>query len=328
MRKIKQFLENHWDTQSPLLLGYSGGPDSKALLYSLLENGCSLLHIAHVDHGWREESAFEADQIQKEIENLGLPFYRIRLSGSSGNKEAVARVLRLQFFQSLFEKIPFQALILGHHADDLAETSLKRLLEGAHLSSLGGMEMISSFEKMPIWRPFLSTAKSDLSHYLEKKKLTAFQDATNFDPVYLRSRLRQETLPFLHRSFGKSVRDNLCLLSERAGELKAYLDKKVSSAPFERREWGFAVFPSGLERLETRHLLQKVSSFEKISLPRKILESLLEWVEDRSKMRKVFFQKHWIVCSKGWILFLYSDKNRTFLGNEKVREFTNSFPVK
>lgn len=326
MKRVKEFLKTYWDGQSPLLVGYSGGPDSKALLYSLLESGCQSLHVAHVDHGWREESKKEAEEIREEIEKLGLPFYTTCLSfQADANKEAVARRKRLEFFQSLFKKTPFQALVLGHHADDLAETALKRIFEGAHLPWLGGMESITQFEKMPIWRPLLTVNKEKLQDFLKRKKLIALQDSTNFDPIYLRSRLRLETLPFLHRSFGKNIGTNLCYLSERASELKAYLDKKVDSNTVQRGDWGVAVCPSGMERIEKRYLIQKVSMNEKLSLPRSVLESLLDWVEDRSKMRKIFLKSHWIVCSKGWVLFLRSDKTRIFPGNAKVREWVNSF---
>ena len=50
LKSVKHFIRLHHIPGKPLLLGFSGGPDSLALLHLLLE--CSLdLHIAHVDHG-------------------------------------------------------------------------------------------------------------------------------------------------------------------------------------------------------------------------------------------------------------------------------------
>src|SRR5579862_4351474 len=124
MFRLSEFLAKHWDGVSPLLLGYSGGPDSKALLYALLEAGCrSSLHLAHVDHGWRSESGEEAAELEKEARGLGLPFHMTRLN-LAANKEAASREARLKFFQALFAKIPFQALLLAHQAGDAAETAL------------------------------------------------------------------------------------------------------------------------------------------------------------------------------------------------------------
>ncbi len=149
IKTILTFLQNRWDGTSPLLLGYSGGPDSKALLYALLEAGVRSLHLAHVDHGWRAESGEEAALIQQEARKLGLICHVHRLTEKKeGNLEEQARLARLRFFRKLFEEIPFQALLLAHHAGDLAETVLKRLFEGAHLCSLGGMSEEGQLEGM------------------------------------------------------------------------------------------------------------------------------------------------------------------------------------
>lgn len=326
MKRVKEFLKDHWDGQSPLLLGYSGGPDSKALLYSLLEAGCNFLHVAHVDHGWREESRDEEELVRQEMERLNLPYYTTRLEmAMNGNNEAVARRERLRFFVSLFGKNPFQALILGHHADDLAETALKRLFEGAHLPFLGGMEPISMVEGMPVWRPFLQMEKRDLSLFLEQRELSPFIDPTNLDPLYLRSRLRLDTLPFLDRSFGKNVRANLCHLSDRAHELRRYLDKRIEGFQIRRGEWGIAIRCDGYERIEQRHMIHKTALSEGLLITRTVLEPLLDWVLDRRMMKKIFCQSRWIVSGRGWVFFLLTDEQKTFPGIGWVRKLLISF---
>lgn len=326
MKRVKEFLKEHWDSERPLLLGYSGGPDSKGLLYSLLEAGCHTLHAAHVDHGWREESREEAESIGQEMAHLKVPFHTTRLERDwNGNNEAAARKERLQFFRSLFIKIPFQALLLGHHADDLAETSLKRLFEGAHLPFLGGMEPVSMLEGMPLWRPLLRVEKKEIALFLQQRNLLSFFDPTNEDPLYLRSRLRQETLPFLDRSFGKSVRENLCHLSERAHELKRYLDKRVEGFQIRRGEWGFAVCCEGYERIEQRHLIHKTALSEGILLTRTVLEPVMDWASDPNTMRKIYFQSRWIVSGRGWVLFLKADQKMTFPGIGWIRKLLISF---
>src|SRR5689334_18767742 len=95
LQRIQNFLLSNWDQKSPLLLGYSGGPDSKALLYLLLQLGVRP-HLAHVDHGWREESALQARELGLEAESLGLPFHTIR--GEPDRRESKAREQRLLFF--------------------------------------------------------------------------------------------------------------------------------------------------------------------------------------------------------------------------------------
>ena len=337
MEKVGTFLKRHHDGKSPLLLGYSGGPDSKALLYALLKAGCETLQIAHVDHGWREESREEADALQKEALSLGVPFHSTRLSQrEGGNKEAIARDARFSYFASLFEKIPFQALLLGHQADDLAETALKRLLEGAHLPFLGGMEPVSQRGAMTLWRPLLQTRKREILSFLEEKNLTPLFDPTNRDPIYLRSRLREETLPLLSRSFGKEIIENLLLLSERARELKGYLDRRVAAHPVHRGEWGAALDSRGLERIELRHLLQKIAGEEgavlepildgaKLVLPRTVLEPILDWVEEGISYRKIYFRSKWLIARRGWVFILHSDSGKALPEKGMIRKLIISF---
>lgn len=284
---LHAFLNAHWDSHRPLLLGYSGGPDSKALLYALLECGVKP-HLAHVDHGWREESAQEAEGLRNEAEALRCPFFTTRLEGEKS--EDAARKGRLAFFASLFPH--YQAVLLAHQADDLAETVLKRVLEGAHLAHLGGMKPVSHQQGMTIWRPLLQVRRSHILDFLQERSLTPLIDKSNSDPAYLRSRMRLEIFPFLNRVFGKETTENLTLLSQRAFELKQYLDRKVEAVPIHKSPEGILVDLNGLDPIEQRHLLQKIGSQESLAFSRAQIETLLAWLQSPS------ISKHLVVKTK------------------------------
>lgn len=305
MKCVKDFLQKNWDRQRFLLLGYSGGPDSKALLYSLLDAGCDKIHVAHVDHGWRQESAEEALEIAAHIRLLGLKFSTCRLEFSdSKNAEEAARNGRLDFFTTLFKEGDIQALVLGHQADDLAETALKRVLEGAHLSFLGGMQKISYFNQMPVWRPLLSIRKQVLIDFLEDRHQSYIQDVTNFNPVYLRSRMRVETLPLLEASFGKNFISNLCLLSERSNELRQYFENKIQKAKIVKLAFGVLVYCSPFDRVEARFLLQKIARSLSITLTASVLEEILDRIADVHSFKKIILNNFIITNVKGWVCFL------------------------
>ncbi|MCH9703393.1 MAG: tRNA lysidine(34) synthetase TilS, partial [Chlamydiae bacterium] len=122
--------------RGPLLLALSGGPDSMALLHLMRELNHPF-EVAHIDHGWREKSAEEAEKLQTLVNE---PFHLKRLEKFSQNAEDQARRARLNFFRELCEKRGLEGVLLGHHADDQAETVLKRLFEGARLTKLSGLE--------------------------------------------------------------------------------------------------------------------------------------------------------------------------------------------
>jgi len=289
-----------------LLLGYSGGQDSKALLYALLECGVKP-HLAHVDHGWREESAREAQYLKKEADSLGCPFYTVRLRVAK--KEDEARRGRFSFFQSLMEG--YSALLLAHQAEDLAETALKRVLEGAHLCHLSGMQPISQQYGMNIWRPFLSVRRSEIIEFLEERELRALVDASNFDPAYLRARMRRDIFPFLNEVFGKETSGNLLLLSQRASELKDYLDEKVKGVEIQEGPWGSFADVSKLAKLEQRHLIQKIARLKSVNLSRDVLETLLSWLESGVESKHLQVRSHKIWVGKGRICFFSSDSTNS-----------------
>ncbi len=291
------FLNVHWDRESPLLLGYSGGPDSKALLYALLECGITP-HLAHVDHGWRDESAEEAEVLRGEAHELGCPFHSVRVEGKKGEDEA--RKARFSFFASLASQ--YQALLLAHQAEDLAETVLKRIFEGAHLVNLGGMQAVSRQYGMTIWRPFLKVRRAEVLEFLKERSLISICDPTNSDPKYLRTRIRYEIFPFLRRAFGKEITENLSLLSERSFELKTYLDQHVNSVPVHRGPWGILIDLNGFEPIEQCHFLQKIAKEEAlIILSRPVLQALLDWVKKGSKSKYLVVQTTKILVDGGKI---------------------------
>ena len=228
---IKKFLRSKLQGPRPLLLGYSGGPDSKALLYLLLE--CRRFYsfdliLAHIDHGWRDESKGEAAEIQREAEKLRLQLFVHHLNPKDfrqSNLEEQGRDQRLKFFSEIYHRLDCQALVLGHHADDQAEVVLKRVFEGTSLYHLKGLEEDSELMNMRLWRPLLCAPKKQMIQWLCQKGLNYFLDPTNSSLQFLRGKMREEMIPLLQKSFGKEISSNLCRLAEESRDIKAYFSQ-------------------------------------------------------------------------------------------------------
>jgi tRNA(Ile)-lysidine synthase len=289
---VRKFLEKRVVPEKPVLLGYSGGPDSKALLYLLLEcrRFFSLnLHLAHVDHGWREESQKEADQIEVEARKLGLPLHMQRLKSedfSLGNLEEQGRNHRLRFFSQLSCELGYQALILGHHADDQAEVVLKRVFEGASLFALKGVSPDSQLAGVRLWRPLLFAQKKQIIDWLSQKNISYFCDPTNSSKQFLRGRMREEMIPALERSFGKEVSSNLCRLAEESQEVKDYfceLNGPILSTLQQRVEGIYldlnAFLP--LPPLQLKYLLKEWMGREGAAFSRQIFDGITAALANR-----------------------------------------------
>ncbi|NGX55570.1 MAG: tRNA(Ile)-lysidine synthase [Chlamydiae bacterium] len=228
------FFEEEWDREAKLLLGFSGGPDSRALFHLLLE-GRILFEVAHVDHGWREESRAEAASLRQLCDRCGVTFHlkQLNMGREQRNLEELARKARLSFFRELCVEHELQAVLLGHHADDQAETVLKRVFEGASLPRLRGLTPVSEVAGVTLWRPLLAVTKEQILAWLHKRRITPFFDQTNQDPRFLRGRLRSDLLPYLSKIFGKEVSPSLCRLGNSSHELAEFLESLLS--PYRER---------------------------------------------------------------------------------------------
>lgn len=309
---LQKFISTHWDQRSPLLLALSGGTDSR-LLFELLHELQNEMHfrldIAHVDHGWRSASSHEADSLESLALKKKHSFHRKTLDPAllKGNLEAVCRLERQQFFRELCKEHGYQAVFLGHHADDQAETVLKRILEGASLSRLAALQPVTLINELILWRPLLNIPKKDLNEELQRRGITAFDDETNRDSRFLRGRMRTSLLPFLDQTFGKSTRSNLQLLSQDAQELKVYLDEKVSnymesiiSGPFGSLLNLKENFPQA--PIEQKHLIQLFCLKTCLSISRQALQKAHFFLNKGAANK-------FLSCGQG---FLYIDRYRLF----------------
>lgn len=229
---VLTFLKKNATPSRGILLALSGGPDSLALLYLLLECQKEFpfdLAIAHVDHGWRKESREEQEQLAQLASSLSIPFHARTLDPSEmqGNLEAACRRARLDFFASLCQSYAYQAVVLGHQQEDQTETVLKRILEGASFPFCKGMTGIVRLDSLTLWRPMLPFPKKSLVDWLNQRGIVPFYDPTNHDSRFLRARIRKDILPYLEASFGKSASRSLACAGNEAQELSDFLERHL-----------------------------------------------------------------------------------------------------
>lgn len=226
---LRKFLLRFTHENEPLLLGFSGGVDSTALLMALQSlQGEWPVHVVHVDHGWRTESAQEAVDLERRVVSHGFSFSTTRLEKPPAgvNLEDWSRDQRFQFFISMGSKFGTNKILLAHQADDQAEVVLKRVLEGASLTKFHGMRENEERKGMIVLRPLLSFRRAEILGWLHDRNIFYLNDPTNVDTTYLRARMRIECFPFLNKSFGKEVETSLCRVAQEADLLDAYIRKE------------------------------------------------------------------------------------------------------
>ncbi len=233
--KIKAELQNQGLLQKMkgknLCVALSGGMDSVLVFHWLLRFSEVLdcqLQAAHFHHGdaggpqasFRDQALQFVSQLceQKNVKLFTAKHTGIPLTSEQGFREA-----RWDFFKSLVENQGVHFIVTGHHADDLLETRLLRLIRGCGPQGLTAMTSQDGF----IFRPFLSIQRKESVGYLQQLGVSHIEDPSNSDTEFLRNWLRKEWLPAIEeRSPGAkdSMARSLQLIAESANSQEEPLD--------------------------------------------------------------------------------------------------------
>ncbi len=215
-----------------VLIACSGGPDSTVLLHVLhrlrADTGITVC-AASIDHALRAESASEVAQVGDFADALGVPFRsaRIEVLDEGASIQARARELRYRALHEIARKMKATRIAVGHTQDDQAETVLSRMLRGAGLRGLSGIE---ARRADGVIRPLFDCRRADVLAYAQQRGLPFIEDPSNHKRGYERVRIRHEVMPTLLREDPRVV-EHLCAIGDEAAELNAALDAEVPELP-------------------------------------------------------------------------------------------------
>jgi tRNA(Ile)-lysidine synthase len=223
-----------------VVAAFSGGPDSVALVLVLLclRNDGRLplgLSLAHMNHTLRgADSDCDESFCRAFADEHDLPIHveradvRAHARAHRQSVEAAAREVRYGFLKRLADHLGADAVATGHHADDVAETVLLRLLRGAGLHALGAMAPSRPLDAdrpcVRLVRPLLGVPKANLLAYLAGRGQGFCTDSTNRDTRFARNRVRHLLMPLLEREFPSFSASSLAGLNASALESAALLE--------------------------------------------------------------------------------------------------------
>lgn len=214
-----------------IVVGVSGGPDSMALLYVLLEIRYLIpfnIYIAHVNHGVRGEEA-KGDQlfVEEIASKLMLPYYTkdvnmIQYGKEKGiSSEEAGRELRYGFFREILGFHGGGKIAVAHNMNDQAETLLMRFMRGTGIDGLKGMEFVIG----DIIRPILGIDRKEIEAYIEDNKIQTVLDKTNLMPIYSRNKVRLELIPYIEEHFNPNIINTLWRMSKISSLDSKFLEK-------------------------------------------------------------------------------------------------------
>lgn len=247
-----------------VLAACSGGPDSAAMLVALARLGTDLgfeLEAASVDHGLRPGSAADVDIARAQADACGVAFHPLSVRVSrSGSLQASARAARYRALSDLAARRGAARIAVGHTQEDQAETVIMRILRGAGIFGLSGIEPL---RRDGVIRPLLDCRRAEVAAFAEQHCSIIARDPSNRDQGRERVRVRSQVLPLLERE-DAAVVEHLSDLADEARGLFPALAKDAEallrSALQPDGSIGLSIFvraPEAVRTLALRHWLAR-----------------------------------------------------------------------
>jgi len=245
VHRVRRRLRSLEDAARGVVAGVSGGPDSVALLHVLLAarhpTAPFTVTIAHLNHRLRgaESNADEVftSDLYQQLLAAGVPALQLRTDridmaaqarADGANLEATARRVRYRWLTEICRDVGARWAVVGHTADDQAETVLHRLLRGAGLQGLRGIAAVRELAPgIGLVRPLLQTSRAEVLAYLHALNQPFRVDSSNADLAFMRNRIRCELLPLLAKHYNPAVSRVLARLADQAAE--AYRDEEAAA---------------------------------------------------------------------------------------------------
>jgi len=209
-----------------LALGVSGGSDSLALCLLAAEwcrrQGGQLTALI-VDHGLRDGSADEARRVADWLAQRRIASDILVWRGTkpASRLQARAREARYALMEDWCRHHGVLHLLVGHTADDQAETFFLRLQHGSGPDGLSGMSAVRELTHCRLLRPLLRMRRTALQGFLQAHGQDWIDDPTNDDTRFARTAVRQQL------SAGVLEPEALWSAAHRYGQVRVVAEQAV-----------------------------------------------------------------------------------------------------
>lgn len=335
-RLLARFRAAGIGNEAPLVVAFSGGPDSLALAAALTHvravTGQRLL-LVHVDHCLRDTSGEDAQTAAELGGQIGIDVVVRRVpvaprdAHPHAGVEEAARRERYRLLREDADRVGARYIITGHHREDQAETVLLHLLRGSGLRGAAGMADLAPIPIVAqsdishkddsittrLWRPLLGEPRAEILAFLAKRRLAPILDPSNDDVSLRRNALRHRALPELESAFpgaaaalarfaALAAEEDLLLegLVDRALLLMLDPEQGLRLAPL-REE------PRALQRRILRRWLVEATGETIIGAER--VESALLWAVSSDAAGSIELPGGWCVRRRGeWLIVERNDR--------------------
>lgn len=232
IKKIKVNIEQYKliEAGETVLVSYSGGPDSTALLYILSQLARSMrfnIKACYINHNIRAKKVIEKEikHCRLFCDRIGVDFILLEADIPTIAKEEkltieeAGHIFRKEALPEICREENCHKIATGHHLDDRIETILFRLFRGTGPAGI--------YPLMPktgqFIRPLFNISRSEIEEFIKKNRLLPIIDESNLASHYSRNYIRNKIIPVIEKHFGESFKTSLLNFSEIVGQENGFL---------------------------------------------------------------------------------------------------------
>ncbi|MFO7895672.1 MAG: tRNA lysidine(34) synthetase TilS [Candidatus Cloacimonadales bacterium] len=232
IEKLENFIQEKklLAPRDKVLVGFSGGADSTALLLALshlrTQYKLSLLAV-HINYHLRSAESDADEQFVKDFcfrRNISLVVKNVELSAQA-NLENQARDIRFDYFRQLAASYSLNKIAVGHNQQDQAETMIFRIFRGSGYTGLKGI--------LPrdgnLIHPLLPFSRAEITQWLQQEEIAWCEDSSNQENSFTRNKIRNELLPWLSANLNPNFIEKLGISANifaETDEILAELSKR------------------------------------------------------------------------------------------------------
>lgn len=302
-KKVHLFLQNLDLQNKTLLVAYSAGADSTALLHILNQKKeffnfeLKAVFFSHHNSPMNEGEDASLELAEKTCKILSIDFIHQPLNMEKvGGKswEEIGRNKRNEFYQN----DDFDFVFLGHHEDDQNENTFIQLFRGAG-KGISGMNPMEG----KICRPFLGIEKKEIYSFLKENKIKWIEDPTNSNIDFTRNFWRNKGLPTIESNYPEYKKTLSLFRKKQKIQNSLLLDLAIIDGLNSLKE-NNDIDISHLSKDRIINLIQHLGKKECANLESKQIEAFL----DKANKNGTYS-----VETNKYNLFIYKDKKQTIL---------------
>lgn len=312
-KKVHLFLQKIDLKDKNILVGFSAGADSTALLHILnkkknfFQFNLNAVFFSHENCPMNEGEDKSLDLAKKtcselEVNFIYCPLDMVKTPGKSW--EEIGRNKRKEFYQ----KNEFDFVFLGHHEDDQNENTFIQLFRGAG-KGISGMNPVEG----KILRPFLNTEKKEIYEFLKQNNIQWIEDPTNSNIDFTRNFWRNKILPSIESHYPE-YRKTLSLFRKKQKTQNILLHDLAQIDGLDILKNNGMINIKNLSKERVINLIQHLGKEENANLELKQIEAFLD------KSNKNGVEK---IETNNYVLSIIKDKNSKSLKKEPICENKN-----